>query len=188
MIKVSIWYPQNTPLDTDPVTWYLATSMRWGHAGIKFRDVPGRENRYFAFWPVRSATDLSVPVPGEVRQRRGDDVTEEGSLPTRIIRIGSGLNEVAAYDYWTALSARSPIYQWNGLNCCQTVANSIAAGLGSGGTAHLPVTPTSLGIVALTFATPVSLERWLIRHVIPSLSTPSETPDIRSPHPGWSRG
>lgn len=188
MIKVSIWYPQNTPLDTDPVTWYFATAMRWGHAGIKFRDVPGRENRYFAFWPQRGATDLRVPVPGEIRHHRGDDVTEEGTLPTRIIRLAHGLNEVAAYDYWSALAGRRPIYQWNGLNCCQAVADSIAAGLGSGGGAHLPLTPTSLVVVALASATPYSLERWLIHQVMPSLAAPSTTPEIRAPHPGWSRG
>lgn len=63
MIRVHIWHPVATPLDS-VVDWARpGIFRRWGHAGLEIRDPDSGASDYFAFWPV-DAPDLSVPVHG----------------------------------------------------------------------------------------------------------------------------
>ncbi len=183
MIKVHIWYPINSLLDSPatvitremaqalyplPIPHYRpqAEFMRFGHAGIEFINVTSEsgepyEDGYRAFWPAPGA-DWTTPTTGQVLTSFDHDARGEGSQPTRTITINSGLNEALIYRYWYSL-ARQPLeYSFNGINCCSCVATSLQDGFPAGSSAP-PYSPMSFagGWFPWGHSNPYYLEDWV---------------------------
>lgn len=199
MIIVHIWYPQNTPLEA-PIGslvggtvypgWIVPDPegevMRWGHAGIEFVSVVSESgttyaNGYRAFWPGAGA-DWQYAAAGRVITDLAFDVHEEGSEPSRSIRLATGLNEELIYRYWTSLHAHPLDYTNTGFNCCGAVAVSVRDGFPAGlsdAPGYPPITFAG-GWLPTGYSNPYALEEWIedinqclghLRHPAPSTAT-----------------
>lgn len=189
MIKVNIWYPRNTVLDT-AVDWLFADHLRWGHCGLKFMLMPGRANTYFTFWPGDGA-DWSQPAAGRVIRSRQFDIRGEGSEPDQVVVL-NGLDEAAMFEYWERLERTHTYYYYAGFNCCEAVAQSIMIGLGEPFADYQPSTCLYLlPRVCQELSSPRQLELWLQQYVLPRLNQrcleasrePDRLPTMRAPLP-----
>lgn len=180
MITVHIWYPQNTPLEA-PIGSLVGGTvypfvivpdpegevMRWGHAGIEFENVESESgtayaNGYRAFWPGTGA-DWQHAAPGRIITDRAFDVHEEGSEPSRSIRLATGINEALIYRYWTSLQSQPLDYTNTGFNCCSAVAVSVRDGFPadlSEAPAYPPMTFAG-GWLPIGYSNPYALEEWI---------------------------
>lgn len=191
MIRVHIWHPISTPLDS-AVDWLRdGVFRRWGHAGMEIRGRDGA-SEYFAFWPV-DAPDLSIPVAGRLVTSMQYDVDEERTQPNRVIALDAGVNETEVRAYWQAIARHPPTYFYRDFNCCEAVIRAVRAGLPrDGGTlpAYTPVTFMIALPMAVTFSTPYSVESWLDvvnRWLTERTGAPVDAAEPRAPHPSWSR-
>ena len=138
--KVSIWFSSSAHIASYDLMGNpdYTSPQRWGHAGIKFKNLPGLlPNAYFSFYPSMVAMG-PLPNPGEVHRNRQDDMDDEAGgvpefrLPDRIYVCSwlTPTQERAAYNQWRAWEANPPVYSAAGFNCCNAVAMSLGLPLG----------------------------------------------------------
>lgn len=191
MITVHIWHPESSLIDMNPAEIVLDSlidlpgslnpsleipdeydpwtdATRYGHGGITFSNVVSENgvryaDCYRAFWPAEGV-DWTVPTPGRIVTEFSYDMRMEGSLPSRSIRLNSGLNEALVYRYWNSLQASPLNYSATGFNCCSAVATSLQDGFPVAPRirppAYSPLTFAGLGFLPLGFSNPYYLEEW----------------------------
>ncbi len=155
--KVNIWYYSDGGFPT--LHGAPTRPQRWGHAGIKFKDLPSPyRNAYFSLYPVEVARGPLPNSGGVIRRDRHADMADEAcgipgfERPDRIISCQnlSVDEEIRAYETWLEWERRPPTYFAVAMNCCTAVAQSLGA----------DTALTNSGIW-----TPTSLEAWIIsRH------------------------
>ncbi len=196
MIKVHLWYPQNTALEA-PIGSFAGGTvypfvlipnaegevMRWGHGGIEFIGVRTESGErlpdsYRAFWPGLGVNWLE-PHTGRVINDFEFDVHEEGSNPTRTIFMTPRLNESRVYEYWQLMESRPGSYCATGFNCCFAVARSISWGIPSEASATITTYPPwsfAGGYLPNLYSNPYALEDWVEEVNVAVGNSPARSP------------